>query len=104
MRTLSRTLLVFFTLSTSTVYAATAVDPDVLLSKNDIRSQAVDICRTETEQRYGDNAIKRIAGKSSWSNDLQGALVKMKINPGAKRIKKFNCVVKADKSVYYIVL
>ncbi len=102
MRTLLRTSLVFFTLSTSTVYAATAVGSDVLLSKNDIRSQAVDICRAETEQRYGDNAIKRIAGKSSWSNDLQGALVKMKIKPAAKRIKKFYCVVKADKSVFYI--
>jgi hypothetical protein len=103
MRTLLRTALVFFTLSTSSAFAGINVVNDVLLSKTETRSQAVDICRTETVQRYGDKAIKRIAGKSSWSNDLQSALVKMKIKPVAQRVKQLYCVVKADKSVDYIV-
>lgn len=103
MRRLLRTSWVFFTLSTSSVYASTTNSSEALLSRDDIKSQAVELCRIETERRYGSDTIRLIADKSSWSRDLQGALVKMKIKPAAKRAKKYYCVVKADKSVDYIL-
>jgi hypothetical protein len=103
MKGLLITSLVFSTLLTSSVFAAMSGDKQVLLSKEDMTTQAVDICRSETEQRYGESAIKFIAGKSSWSNDLQGAMVKMKIKPEAKKPTNYYCLVKTDLSVDFIL-
>jgi hypothetical protein len=97
------TSLVFSALITSSVYAGISGDSDVLLSKEDMNTQAVDICRSETQQRYGEDAIKFIAGKSRWSNDLQGAMVRMKIKPEAKKPGNYYCLVKTDLSVDFIV-
>ena len=95
--------LVFSTLLASSVHAASSSNGDALLSKEDMNTQAVDICRTETQQRYGDSAIKFIAEKSKWSNDLQGAMVRMKIKPEAKKPRNYYCLVKGDMSVDFIV-
>jgi hypothetical protein len=102
MRTLLRTSLVFFTLTISSVYAATNTTNEALLSKTEIKNQALELCRIATEQRFGSGSIKKMSGRSAWSNDMQGAMVKIKIKPQAKRAKKYYCLVKADKSVNYI--
>jgi hypothetical protein len=103
MRTILHTSLVLLTLATSSAYATTANRSEAHLSKADLKSQAMELCRAETEQRYGVNTIKRMASKSSWSSDLQAELVKIKIKPASKRPKKFYCVVKADKTIDYVV-
>lgn len=103
MKRLLTASLLLSTLLTATVCGAVGGNSDALLSKEEMHTQAVDICRTETQQRYGENAIKFIAAKSRWSNDLQGAMVKMKIKPEAKKPGDYYCLVKTDLSVDFIV-
>ena len=102
MRTLLLTSLMFFVLLTSQAKAVTGESSQVAISKADARAQAVDICRLETQQRYGIDSIKFIANKSIWSKYMQGALVKMKIRPEDKNSKNYYCVVKLDSSVDFI--
>jgi Ni/Co efflux regulator RcnB len=102
MKSLLITSLLFSTLVSTTALAATNNTMEAHASKADVREQAVDICRNETQQRYGDGAIKFIANKSIWSKYMQGALVKMKIRPEDSNSKHYYCVVKLDKSVDFI--
>lgn len=102
MKRLLITSLLFSTLISTSVLAVTTNTMEALASKADVREQAVDICRNETQQRYGEGAIKFIARKSIWSKYMQGALVRMKIRPEEQNSKHYYCVVKLDKSVDFI--
>lgn len=94
--------ILFGALVSGSVVHANMDNKETLVSKADVREQAVNICRNETQQRYGDNAIKFIARKSIWSKYMQGALVKMKIRPQDSNSKHYYCVVKRDMSVDFI--
>lgn len=69
--------------------------------KASITAQAIDICQTAAQNRYGDNSVKKVGSKAKWSNSLKGSAVKMKIKPKSKRATKYSCVVSLDKSVKF---
>lgn len=103
MRTLLLSSIVFSAVASTSVSALTMENAQPHLTKTEVKEQAVDICRSETERRFGDSSVKYIAGKSKWSKDLDGAMVKMKIKRASKKMKKYNCLVKLDQSVSYVV-
>jgi hypothetical protein len=102
MKNVLLTSLLFSVLVSAAAHAVTKDNIEAFTSKADVREQAVDMCRDETQQRYGDSAIKFIARKSIWSKYMQGALVRMQIRPEDSNSKHYYCVVKLDKSVDFI--
>ena len=81
--------------STNIAWAQTESD------KTALKEQALELCQSAAEKRYGDNAIKSLGKKAKWSKGLNGAMVKMKIKPKSKKASKFQCVVSLDKSVKF---
>ena len=75
MRTILHTSLVLLTLATSSAYATTANRSEAHLSKADLKSQAMELCRAETEQRYGVNTIKLL--NINLPNDLSEIISRM---------------------------
>lgn len=90
--------------------AIPAVLADSHLSKAEVKAQAVEMCVTEAEKRYGENAIvykdeqariERDPSRAKWNKSLQGAMVKMKIKPQSKRTSKYSCLVKTDRTITF---
>ena len=66
-----------------------------------VQEQALELCQSAAESRYGDGSIKKVGKKAKWSKGLNGAMVKMKIKPKSKKASKFQCVVSVDKTVKF---
>lgn len=72
------------------------------LEKTEIIETAKSTCEVAAQDRYGANSIKSISDRIKWSNGLDGALVKMKIKPQAKKPQKYHCVVGTNsKATFY---
>lgn len=69
--------------------------------KLQLSEQAITLCQSAAEKRYGENAVKSVAKKAKWSKGLRGAAVKMKIKPKAKKANKYNCVVGVDQQIKF---
>ena len=104
---LVKTLVIAAVLNTAAGTVAMAQDN---LSKAEVKEQAVDICHTEAQRRYGENAIvysdetarySRDTSRAKWNKSLRGAMVKMRIKGKSKRSTKYECLVKTDRTVTF---
>lgn len=69
--------------------------------KTEIIKTAISTCESAAQNRYGANSIKSISDRVKWSSGLNGALVKMKIKPQAKRSQKYHCVVDINETATF---
>ena len=79
------------------------------LTQQEVKEQAAKLCLAEAEKKYGVGAVLdkdkariiRDPSRAKWNKSLQGAMVKMKIKPQAKRANKYACLLKTDKSITF---
>jgi hypothetical protein len=71
------------------------------MSKEEVKSKAVEMCQEAAESRYGENSVVSIGKKAKWNNSLKGASVRLKIKPESKRKANYSCIVYVDKKVTF---
>lgn len=71
------------------------------MTKDELKSQAVDMCQEAAKNRYGENSVVSISKKAKWNNSLKGASVRLKIKPESKRKSNYSCIVYVDKKVTF---
>ena len=71
------------------------------MTKEEVKSQAVEMCQEAAKSRYGENSVVSISKKAKWNNSLKGASVKLKIKPEAKRKSSYSCIVYVDEKVTF---
>ena len=101
MKTFSATLIKGSMTAMMTAMLAAPALAQTDSEKQQVSAQAIEICQTTAEQRYGEKSVRKIADKAKWSKGLNGAEVKMKIKPKSKKSSKYSCVVSIDKSVKF---
>ena len=101
MNFLKNKLLSVISASVLTVMVSSTAWAQSEADKLAVQEQAMELCQSAAEQRYGEGAIKKVSKKAKWSKGLNGAMVKMKIKPQKKKASKFQCVVSIDKSVKF---
>ena len=79
----------------------TAVHAQTESSKSQIVSIAKTTCETAALNKYGANSVKSVSDRVKWSSAHNGALVKMKIKPKARRPQKYNCIVDVDAKAFF---
>lgn len=73
------------------------------MSKDDIKSQAVELCQSQAVSLYGEESLKKIAKKARWNGKLKGAVVKVKLKKKS-RAKNYNCLVDAEQNVKFLAV
>jgi predicted negative regulator of RcsB-dependent stress response len=71
------------------------------MSKEEVKSKAVEMCQQAAQSRYGENSVLSISKKAKWDNSLKGASVRLKIKPESKRKSNYSCIVYVDKKVTF---
>lgn len=97
---MSRYRSTFLIVSIALLLTATgAVQANTQSAKDVVLAEAIALCESAANNKYGDGSIKSISKKVKWSKGLKGATVKMKIKQKSKKARKYSCVVSLDKSV-----
>lgn len=72
-----------------------------LLTKDETKAQVITACQIEAKKRYGEDSIEYISTKVKWMKAMEGAAVKIKVKPEAKRVTKYSCVLQQDQIVKF---
>jgi hypothetical protein len=72
-----------------------------LLTKDETKAQVIEACQIEAKKRYGEDSIEYISKKVKWMKAMDGAAVKIKVKPEAKRVTKYSCVLQQDQLVKF---
>jgi len=83
------------------VIGSSAVLAQAELTKEEVKSQAIEACQTEAKKRYGEDSIQYIGSKVKWMKSMGGASVKIKVKPQSKRVAKYSCVLQKDTIVKF---
>jgi hypothetical protein len=97
MKKVTQFTAVSFALMTAGLSSVSAAE----MSKDEVKSQAVEMCQEAAKERYGENSVISVSKKAKWNNSLRGASVKLKIKPESKRKSNYSCIVYVDKKVTF---